>query len=441
MKDNSHGGARQAALENLERFRRDGAWSGSGIDSAIKKYGLDGREAALTARLCLGVLQNSILCDYYIGCYCRAKLEPKVRDILRLGVYQLLFMDKIPARAAVSESVALCKASGYARAAGLVNAVLRRVAENADALPEIPDQGSAKYLSIKYSHPEWLVQNVMDRKGYAFAEAFLAANNRPAGLTVQVNRLQVSPEDYTRALARAEISFREVPGLPGCVELEGGSAVALPGFDQGLFYVQDRAARTAVEIAAPKPGMQVLDACSCPGGKSFAAAIAMENRGSILSCDIHEKKLRLVRSGAERLGITIIDTCPRDAREPDESLHQCFDLVIADVPCSGLGVIGKKPEIRNKERTSLQELPAIQRDILRNLSDFVRPGGTLLYSTCTILEEENEQIVRAFLAERDDYTLEGFHVAGIDCPDGMYAFWPNIDGTDGFFAAKLKRKN
>ena len=407
MKDNSHGGARQAALENLERFRRDGAWSGSGIDSAIKKYSLDGREAALTARLCLGVLQNSSLCDYYIGCYCRSKLEPKVRDILRLGVYQLLFMDKIPARAAVSESVALCKVSGYARAAGLVNAVLRRVAENADALPEIPGQGTAKYLSIKYSHPEWLVQYVMDRKGYAFAEAFLAANNRPAGLTIQVNR----------------------------------SAVALPGFDQGLFYVQDRAARTAVEIASPKPGMQVLDACSCPGGKSFAAAIAMENWGSILSCDIHEKKLRLVRSGAERMGITIIDTCPRDAREPDESLHQRFDLVIADVPCSGLGVIGKKPEIRNKDRASLEGLPAIQRDILRNLSDFVRPGGTLLYSTCTILEEENQAVVRSFLSERNDYMLEGFSVAGIDCPEGMYTFWPNVDGTDGFFAAKLKRKH
>ena len=187
--------------------------------------------------------------------------------------------------------------------------------------------------------------------------------------------------------------------------------------------------------------MNVLDACACPGGKSFAAAIAMANRGSILSCDIHEKKLRLVCSGAERLGIDIISTCARDAREPDEALRQRFDLVIADVPCSGLGVIGKKPEIRNKSRESLVGLPAIQRAILHNLADFVRPGGTLLYSTCTILEEENEEVVRTFLAERNDYMLEGFHAAGIDCPEGMYTFWPNIDGTDGFFAARLKRKS
>lgn len=440
MNDKPHCTARQAALENLERFRRDGAWSGSGIDSAIKKYGLDGREAALTARLCLGVLQNSSLCDYYIGCYCRSKLEPKVRDILRLGIYQLLFMDKIPARAAVSESVALCKSCGYGRAAGLVNAVLRRIAENRDNLPEIPGQGTAKYLSIRYSHPEWLVQYVMEKKGYPFAQAFFAANNRPAGLTIQVNCLRAGIEDYTRALTRAGIPFREVPGLPGCLELEGGSAVSLPGFDQGLFYVQDRAARTAVEIAAPRPGMQVLDACACPGGKSFAAAIAMEDQGSILSCDIHEKKLRLVRSGAERLGISIISTCPRDARQPDPAMQRRFDLVIADVPCSGLGVIGKKPEIRDKSRESLEGLPAIQREILRNLADFVRPGGTLLYSTCTILEEENQDVVRSFLSEHEDFMLEGFQTAGIDCPEGMYTFWPNIDGTDGFFAARLIRK-
>lgn len=440
MGETANCGARYAALMCLERYRRDGAWSGAGIDGMIKKYGLDRRDAALTARLCLGVLQNSSFCDYYIDLYSSTKLEPKLRDILRLGTYQLLFMDKIPHRAAVSESVALCKACGYARASGLVNAVLRRISENSQYLPEIPGRGGADYLSLRYSHPQWLAEYLVYKKGYDFAEAFLQANNRPSKLTIQVNRLKVSSEDYIRALDRRGLSHREFQGLPGCLELEGGNAPELPGFEEGLFYVQDRAARLAVEIAAPRPGMDVLDACACPGGKSFAAAIAMENKGSILARDIHEKKLRLVEQGAGRLGIDIISTACADAREPEEGLRGRFDLVIGDVPCSGFGVIGKKPEIRYKDRESLRALPGIQGAILQNLADFVKPGGVLLYSTCTIFEEENEAVVTEFLKSRKDFRLEPFSVNGRECA-GMYTFWPNVDGTDGFFAAKLVRKN
>lgn len=440
MRETENCGARYAALVCLERFRREGTWSGAGIDSIIKKYRLERRDAALTARLCLGVLQNSSLCDYYIDCYSSAKLEPKLRDILRLGIYQLLFMDKIPDRAAVSESVALCKSVGYARASGLVNAVLRRIAENKTKLPEIPGKGSPEYLSIRYSHPMWLAEYLVDKKGYDFAEAFMAANNLPGKLCLQVNRLRVDSGDYIRALDRAEITHREFPELPGCIELPGGSATELPGFEEGLFYVQDRAARLAVEIAGPQPGMRVLDACSCPGGKSFAAAIAMENRGIILARDIHEKKLNLVVQGAKRLGIDIISTACGDAREPEEKFRGSFDLVIADVPCSGFGVIGKKPEIRYKGREILKGLPGIQRDIISNLSNFVKPGGVLLYSTCTVFEEENEQVVEEFLKKHEDFRLVPFSVNGREC-GGMYTFWPNVDGTDGFFAAKLIRKN
>lgn len=433
-------GAREAALETLMRCRRDGAWSGASIDAGIKKYELSRRDAALASRLCLGVIQNSSLCDYYIGCCCSAKLEPKVRDILRMGVYQLLFLDRIPARAAVSEAVALCKSQGCARAAGLVNAVLRRIADNINSLPLIPGEGTAGYLSIKYSHPAWLVQYLIDRKGYDFTEAFLRCCNSPAPLSIQVNTLKVSAADYARALARAELEYERCDAPEGCITLPGGSATELPGFDEGLFYVQDRAARMAVEIAAPKAGMRVLDACSCPGGKSFAAAIAMENCGSILSCDIHEKKLRLVRDGAQRLGIDIIETAAMDAREFKAELAESFDIVIADVPCSGFGVIAKKPEIRSKTPESIAELPKIQGEILDNVSKYVCPGGVLLYSTCTVTVEENENTVKAFLERNGEYTVEPFEVCGVSAPDGMYTFWPNVDGTDGFFAAKLRRR-
>lgn len=430
--------AREAALEILTRCRRDGSWSGAAADAVIRKYGLDRRDAALASRICLGVLQNDRLCDYYIDCFCKAKLEPLVRDILRVGVYQLLFLDRVPARAAVSETVELCNRKNVRRASGLVNAVLRRIAGEKDSLPAIPGEGTAEYLSVRYSHPAWLCEYLIEKKGCDFTEAFLRENNSPPKLCLQVNTLKVRTEDYTRALRRAEIAFRETEP-EGCVELEGGLAAELPGYEEGLFYVQDRAARLTVEIAAPEPGMRVLDACSCPGGKSFAAAIRMENRGSILSCDIHEKKLHVLKDGAQRLGIDIIETRAMDAREYDPELRERFDLVIADVPCSGLGVIAKKPEIRAKDRESLRGLPEIQGAILENLSRYVKPGGALLYSTCTILTEENEDAALAFLKNHGEYRAEDFSLCGIESQNGMYTFWPNTDGTDGFFAAKFRR--
>lgn len=434
--------AREAALTALERCRRDGAWSGASIDNIIKKYGLEKREAALASRLCLGVLQNTSFCDYYIDYYYSGKggkLEPKLRDILRLGAYQLLLLDRVPASAAVNESVSLAKRCGFARASGLVNAVLRRLGENRGKLPEIPGAGTADYLSVKYSHPKWLCRRIAEEQGYAFAEDFLAANNCPPGLTIQVNTLKVTEQEYIRALLRAGIEFTASSELPGCIELAGGSVIELPGYEEGLFYVQDRAARSAVEIARPRKGDQVLDACAAPGGKSFTAAILMGNEGYILSCDIHEKKLALIRSGAGRLGIEIINTQTRDARLPEEAFEGRFDLVIADVPCSGLGVIRKKPEIRFKDEKEIAALPEIQRRILESLSSCVKPGGCLLYSTCTVLKCENEDVVESFLAAHPDFTAEDYETGGVCSKRGMRCFWPNVDGTDGFFAAKMRR--
>ena len=434
---------REAALAALERCRRDGAWSGAAIDMAIKRYALDRRDAALASRLCLGVLQNSRLLDFYINCYSNTpayKLEARVRDILRLGVYQLTMLDKIPARAAVNESVALCKSSGCARASGLINAVLRKVSASAEQLPPIPGEGTAEYLSIKYSHPRWIAEKIMQQKGCAFAEAFLSANNCPPSLDLQVNTLKTDRESIRRSLLRLEMEF-SVPEYPeNCLSLKGGNVSALPGFEEGLFYVQDRAAAMAVSILGLKPGMQVLDACAAPGGKSFAAAIAMENQGSILSCDIHEKKLPLIQSGAQRLGVEILSTRQADARQPLPELQSRFDAVIADVPCSGLGVIRKKPEIREKTEEETGRLPQIQRDILENISRCVKPGGVLLYSTCTVLWEENEDVVGWFLRRHSDFEAEDFTVGARSSQKGMYTFWPNVDGTDGFFAAKLRRK-
>ena len=430
--------AREAAVFALERFRREKAWSAAITDGAITKYGLDPRSAALASNICLGVLQNLAYCDHYIDLFSSspAKIEPKVRDILRCAVYQLLFMDKIPANAAVNEAVMLCKKLGYSRAAGFCNAVLRKIAAAADALPEIPEDGTATHLSVKYSHPLWLAEYMINAHGYAFTEAFFAADNTVSEITLQVNTLRAASAELLPALEAAGYNCRPHPWLPDCI-VTSGNVSAMPGFDKGFFYVQDPAAKCAVIAAGVRPGMRVLDACAAPGGKSFAAASAMENEGKIVSCDLSEKKIKLIKNGVKRLGLDIIDAFARDARQP---VRDAFDVIISDVPCSGYGVIRKKPDIRYKDTDELRALPEIQSAILENLSAALKPGGVLLYSTCTVFREENEDVVTDFLSRHPEYAAEGFSLPnGIEAADGMLTFWPHIHGTDGFFVCKLRR--
>lgn len=430
--------AREAAVFALERTRRDGAWSSALSDAMKTKYDLDSRSLSLAVSISLGVLQNTALLDYYIDLNSKSasKIEPKVRDIMRSGAYQLIFMDKIPASAAVNESVALCKKLGYSRASGFCNAVLRKIASCADKLPEPPGKGTAKYLSVKYSHPQQLAQYIVDRRGYDAAEAFLAADNTIPDTCLQVNTLKITPDELMARLLAESIPCSMHPWLPNCI-VTAGSVSSMPGFDEGLFYVQDPAAKCAVLAAALEPGMYVLDSCAAPGGKSFAAAIAMQNEGSIDSCDLHDKKIRLISEGAQRLGLSCINAFSHDARE---QFYRQYDAIIADVPCSGYGVIRKKPEIRYKPLEDSASMPAIQAAILENLSQYVKPGGVIVYSTCTVLECENEDVVKAFLRAHAEFSAEGFTLPnGETAADGYITFWPDIHGTDGFFVSKLRR--
>lgn len=430
--------AREAAVFALERTRRDGAWSSALSDAMKTKYDLDSRSLSFAVSISLGVLQSTALLDYYIDLNSKSasKIEPKVRDIMRSGAYQLIFMDKIPASAAVNESVALCKKLGYSRASGFCNAVLRKIASSADKLPEPPGKGTAQYLSVKYSHPQQLAQYIVDRRGYDAAEAFLAADNTIPDTCLQVNTLKITSDELMARLLAESIPCSMHPWLPNCI-VTAGSVSSMPGFDEGLFYVQDPAAKCAVLAAALEPGMYVLDSCAAPGGKSFAAAIAMRNEGSIDSCDLHDKKIRLISEGAQRLGISCINAFSHDAREP---FYRQYDAIIADVPCSGYGVIRKKPEIRYKPLEDSASMPAIQAAILENLSQYVKPGGVIVYSTCTVLERENEDVVKAFLRAHAEFSAEGFTLPnGETAADGYITFWPDIHGTDGFFVSKLRR--
>lgn len=433
--------AREVALNCLLAGERQGAWSDGYLRNAIRRAELSGRDAALCTRLAFGVLQNRMLLDWHIGRLSSVppeKMEPAVLDCLRLGVYQMLFMDRVPVHAAVNESVALTKRySRNRRASALVNAILRSFDRSRKAgLPE-PEE-----LSIRYSHPEWLVKEFSRTLSAGEVEALLAADNAQPPTQAQVNTLKTSQEDLMEELRGAGLTVSVHPWLQSCLELEGtGSLEELPAFREGRFYVQDAAARLAVTASGVQPGMEVLDACAAPGGKSFAAGIQMKDKGRVLSCDLHPHKKKLIEDGAERLGIHCVSATVMDGRKFEPAMEKRFDVVIADVPCSGLGIIRKKPDIRYKDPAALEGLPAVQRDILDNVSRYVRPGGILLYATCTLLRRENEDVVAWFADKEKDFSEEAFSLPGpIGQTAGMATLWPHRHGTDGFFIAKFRRK-
>lgn len=435
-----HHNARETAFSVLLMCENHGAWSDGTLKNAIKKDGLDVRDSALCSRICYGVQQNQLLLDYYISKFSKVKLEKLeavVKISLRMAMYQIAMMDKIPDRAAVSESVELVKRhSKNPHSANLTNGILRGFCRSKDKLPQ------PKELGIRYSHPQWLVELFREAVGEEELEALLAADNSEVPTTIQTNALKAKAEDVVQELEALGVTVTPHPWLSGCYTLTGtGALEELESFRRGDFTVQDAAARLAAMAAGAKPGMKVLDCCAAPGGKSFAAAMAMENRGSITSCDIHPKKVKEITRGAKRLGISIIDAQTANAREFREEWDAAFDLVIADVPCSGLGIIRKKPDIRYKDGAALAGLPAVQRSILDNVSRYVAPGGTLLYATCTVLKRENENIINDFLKDHPDYRSEALNLPEPlgQVGEGMLTLWPHRHGTDGFFMAKLRK--
>ena len=432
--------ARKAALHVLIACRKNESYADGALNEQIRRNAPDRRDAAFATGLVYCVLQNRALLDWYLAQKVHGKLsdlQPVVLDILRLGACQLLLMDKVPDRAAVNEAVEQAKKSANQKAAGLVNGVLRALIRDRQSLT--PPQS----LSVRYSHPQALVELLTQQVGQAQIPALLAANNAPAPVCLQINTLRADAASVLEALHEAGISAKPHPWLSGCILADSlRGAEGLAAFRDGAVYVQDAAARLAVLAAGLAPGMDVLDCCAAPGGKSFAAAIAMQDQGSVTACDLHEGKLRLIREGADRLGVSIIHTMQADASQSRPDWKERFDAVIADVPCSGLGVIRKKPDIRYKDIDRLSALPAIQSAILNTVSSYVNPGGVLLYSTCTILRRENEAVVSAFLAAHPDYSPESF-----EAPDqeafhnaGMLTLYPHIHDTDGFFIAKLRKQ-
>lgn len=431
---------REIAVQALLYCEKQNAWSDAYLNALLLREKPDSREAALGYRIFAGVLQNREACDWYLKPYIRGKLQPEVRAILRTAVYQLVFLDKIPVSAAVNEAVELAKRKTNPGAAKLVNAVLRRLTSK--PLPGLPDGDDAESLSIRYSHPAEWTKYYVNLLGAEKTRALLECNNRPAPTCFRVNRLKAVPENALYALREDGIEALPMAVADFFTAERTGAVTELRAFREGLVTVQDPAAALPALAADVKPGMRVLDACAAPGGKSFLLAQQMENSGSILSCDLHENKLRHIREGAERLGVGIIETKAQDAKSPDPSLKDAFDVVLADVPCSGLGVVRKKPEIRYKTLAEIAALPETQSAILEGLSAYVKPGGVLLYSTCTLVTAENEAVTEAFLAKHPEFSREPLPLPepfGVSAR-GERTIWPFEYDTDGFFLCRMRKK-
>ncbi len=439
--------AREAAMLALNACQRQGGWSDGALKKQLAAAELSGRDAALATQLCFGVLQNQMLLDFYLSKFSNIplkRMEGKVVQTLRLGAYQMLFLTRIPHSAAVNSAVTLVKTHcKNPRAAGMVNGILRSMERSLQNMPVIPQGDPVAYLSTLYSHPEWLVKEFILSLGEEETAQLLAADNSQPPTAVMVNTTRTTAETLKAMLEADHVEAEPHPWLENCLLLSRtGDLERMEAFQQGLFYVQDPASRLSVLAAGAKPGMRVLDCCAAPGGKSFAAAIAMENQGEIVSCDLHPHKKKLIQAGADRLGLTIITPKTADGKVFRPEWERAFDLVLVDAPCSGLGVIRKKPDIRYKDPAPLADLPAVQLDILRNAARYVRPGGTLMYSTCTLLYRENGEVVETFLAENKTYKVETFTLPGPVGPvqSGSVTLWPHRHGTDGFFISKMRRE-
>lgn len=419
--------ARKIAVKTLLKIEKDKAYSNITLSSVFKEYDLKNEDKALVSALVYGVLDRKITLDYVLSSFMKTPLKktaPYTLNVLRTALYQIMFMDKIPESAAVNEAVKLIKNSRESRNAGFVNAVLRAVLR-ADNL--LPGGNSAEDISVKYSCPLWIVESLINDYGAEDTVLYLEESLKAPPFTVRVNTQKISSEELACELLKDNISSKRVSGFDALVLSKGTDITGNNSFKSGLFYAQDLASQTAIKNFCLEKGSRVLDMCASPGGKSFSMALAMENEGEIVSCDLYEHRVKLIKDTAERLGLDIIKPILADATVFNEDLGK-FDCILCDVPCSGLGVLRRKPDIKYKEAENFDELEEIQYKILSNAVNYLKDGGKILYSTCTLRKAENEMVVNRFLKE-----YNGFEKIK------EQTLMPQTTGTDGFYFALLSK--
>ena len=426
---------RYLAVKLLDKTFSGGSYSNLQLDSGLKASDLDDRGKKLCSAVYYGVIERRLTLDHIIGGLSSrpiAKLDSIILNILRCGIYQIMYMDSVPDNAAVNESVALAKKFRKTSASGMVNAVLRNFIRSGKEI-KLP-KNSAEAMSVKYSAPAELVKSLTDDYGAEKAEEFLKNSLEKSVTYLRLNALLCNEKVFYEALGgiKAE-KLREC-----CYTVESGDLTATEAFRKGYFHVQGLASQFCCEALAPTEQDRVLDICAAPGGKTFTMAELMNGKGEIYAFDLHEKRAELIRRGAERLGLTNIKAAAGDATVFDPDLPK-FTKILCDVPCSGLGVIGSKPEIKYKNISDFAGLPDIQYKIVCNALNYLEEGGTLVYSTCTVRKAENEEVCERLLREHPE-------LEAVELPEmlgenfgTMATLMPPKFGS-GFFIAKFRKK-
>ncbi|CAM4465899.1 16S rRNA (cytosine(967)-C(5))-methyltransferase RsmB [Paenibacillus xylanexedens] len=443
--------ARTLAVKVLSAVEQDGAYSNLELNRRLKEADLSPADAGLATELVYGTIARLNTLDYFLERYVAkgvSKLQPWVRSLLRISVYQMIYLDRIPEHAVVSEAVNLAKKLGHQGISGMVNGVLRNMIRNREEL-RIPEHlPVAERISLEHSHPLWMVERWIAQYGEETAEAICRANNEPPAVSVRVNTTMTTREklmhEMTSTGAVVEASRLSSDGI---LVRSGGNMALTSWYRDGLFSVQDESSMLVAEAVAPEVDQLVLDCCAAPGGKTAHMAEKMQDRGRIVANDVHAHKRQLILDQAERLGLTCIDAVTGDALDLNERYPEAsFDRILLDAPCSGLGVIRRKPDVKwTKTVKDIEDIAGLQRELLDQVAPLLKPGGILVYSTCTIEPAENEDMVAGFLNRHPEYSPAEASVwsesetVNLKVVNGGIQILPQYAHSDGFFIARLTK--
>jgi 16S rRNA (cytosine967-C5)-methyltransferase len=440
---------REVALEVINRVHKTGSYANLLLSKKLQDSGLDIRDRALVTELTYGTLRAQGTLDWVIKQFSKQKLEKipdLVLDLLRMSIYQIIYMD-VPDHAAVNEAVEIAKRHFHPGIAKFINGLLRTIAREKEKLPW-PDKDAdpVRYIALRHSHPTWMVKLWVDEFGMAEAEALCEANNRVPRLTIRVNRLKTHPEILAETIKAAGWEVEEGLYLSEALSVRGGGDITrLKRFKEGHFYVQDESSMIIAHVVDPQPGETILDAAAAPGGKTTHLAELMQNKGQIIAVDANANRVNLMKQNFDRMGVTIALPIKADATKLKAVIKKPVDRVLLDAPCSGLGVLARRPDSRwAKKHEQISELSLLQTDMLVAVADFVKPGGVLVYSVCTLTRQETRLVVERFLRIREDFYVE--NVAPFlperlraDIKDDMIQLLPHKHGIDGLFIARLRR--